>query len=285
MDANERFVYLCLANHSGAEGSCFPSLPTIARETRLSESTVRRSIQALEKGGYLTVIRGSGAGHRSEYQLLKKVPHSNPSNERVPQRKVSVRQKKGVTQTEKGCQPDKSPTPPIRSNRQGTVSEPSAGASGELMAAGFLFQELGIAAGSYDVQMLAQVISFAARDGKTDAEQATKFLLQAAQDAMKRGEVVNTFWFKDRKFANGGSNGTSHRSPASQRIHDNRLALAKAAIKRGWIRSDQFTGGGAETVAEPRPAGDDRGISGGLRAVDPEILPPRRAGSDGGIES
>jgi hypothetical protein len=75
------------------------------------------------------------------------------------------------------------------------------GANGEFMAAGWLLEELGLAAGSYDVQMVAQVIAYAARDSQTDTEAASKVLLASAKSAINAGEVVNVFWFKDRRFA------------------------------------------------------------------------------------
>jgi hypothetical protein len=72
------------------------------------------------------------------------------------------------------------------------------------------------------------------------------------------------------------TNGTNHSSPAKERLHDNRLALAKAAVKRGWIKPDDFAGKGAEALAEPGHSGVDGGIFGGLRETGPEILPPDR---------
>jgi hypothetical protein len=48
----DRLVLISLAYHAGADGGhTFPSIGTIAREARLGESTVRRSIEALVKLG------------------------------------------------------------------------------------------------------------------------------------------------------------------------------------------------------------------------------------------
>jgi hypothetical protein len=77
------------------------------------------------------------------------------------------------------------------------------GANGEFLVATWLLEELGLAAGPYDIQMVAQVIAYAARDSKTDAEAASRALLASAQAAVSAGENVNVFWFKDRKFAQG----------------------------------------------------------------------------------
>lgn len=47
-------VYLYLADRANKDGECWPAIPTIARELKLSESTVRRGIRDLKKAGLLT---------------------------------------------------------------------------------------------------------------------------------------------------------------------------------------------------------------------------------------
>ena len=157
-------------------------------------------------------------------------------------------------------------------------TSPSAGSNGEFMAATSLFEELGIAAGPYDIQMLAQVIAFAARDAHTDVDEARKYLLGAASVAKERGEVVNTFWFKDRKFAQENTNGRSgkgKRGVTGERLKNTRIALAQALAKRGVdVFGDAPRTDGAE-VSEPRERRVDGGVSDRLRAVGPEILPPK----------
>ena len=46
-------VYLYLYDRANREGQCWPAIPTIAQELKLSESTVRRGIRDLEKAGFL----------------------------------------------------------------------------------------------------------------------------------------------------------------------------------------------------------------------------------------
>ena len=46
-------VYLYLYDRANRDGECWPSIPTIARELKLSESTVRRAIQDLKKAELL----------------------------------------------------------------------------------------------------------------------------------------------------------------------------------------------------------------------------------------
>lgn len=151
----------------------------------------------------------------------------------------------------------------------------------EATMAARLMELLGLAAGAYDLDIVAQVIAFEARAAHTEPQEAAKFLLQAAQSAIQRGETVNTFWFKDRKFAQESTNGTGKAKPGvtKQRLDASRTALAEAAIKRGWFNPDGTARKDAAPVAEPGERGHDSGISNGFRATNPEILPPEGPGS------
>lgn len=46
-------VYIYLADRANKNGECWPAIPTIARELKLSQSTVRRALQDLRKAGLL----------------------------------------------------------------------------------------------------------------------------------------------------------------------------------------------------------------------------------------
>ena len=46
-------VYIYLADRAKKDGICWPAIPTIARELKLSQSTVRRALQDLRKAGLL----------------------------------------------------------------------------------------------------------------------------------------------------------------------------------------------------------------------------------------
>lgn len=46
-------VYIYLKDRANTDGECWPAIPTIARELKLSESTVRRALQDLRKAGFL----------------------------------------------------------------------------------------------------------------------------------------------------------------------------------------------------------------------------------------
>ncbi|NBI18819.1 helix-turn-helix domain-containing protein [Neglecta sp. X4] len=51
MDLQHRAVtvYIYLADRANRAGECWPAIPTIARELKLSQSTVRRALQDLRK--------------------------------------------------------------------------------------------------------------------------------------------------------------------------------------------------------------------------------------------
>ncbi len=83
-NAQDRYIYLALADNADDEGVAFPSMVALAGKTRYSIDTVRRSLVRLENEGWLTVKKGDGRGNRSQYKLLKRVAGSDPlEGERV----------------------------------------------------------------------------------------------------------------------------------------------------------------------------------------------------------
>mgnify|MGYP005920472421 CR=1 FL=1 len=46
-------VYLYLSDRANKDGACWPAIPTIAAELKLSQSTVRRALRDLRKAGLL----------------------------------------------------------------------------------------------------------------------------------------------------------------------------------------------------------------------------------------
>lgn len=57
MDAYAVTVFLSLAKHSDSEGTCFPTMETIAKTARCSKPTVIKALKALEVAGYIQVKR------------------------------------------------------------------------------------------------------------------------------------------------------------------------------------------------------------------------------------
>jgi DNA-binding MarR family transcriptional regulator len=46
-------VYMYLRDRCDKDGKCYPAIGTIARELKLSRSTVKRALSDLERSGYL----------------------------------------------------------------------------------------------------------------------------------------------------------------------------------------------------------------------------------------
>ena len=135
---------------------------------------------------------------------------------------------------------------------------PSTGNDGEFMWATWLMDEAGLAHVPRDVEVVAQVIGAEANVAHTDAKGAAEWLLGACQRAMKRGELVNVFWLKDRKYTMEGKDGRSGKSkpsPAKERIDGARRVLAGIAIERGLIDPAGFDGGADAPLSESGPGG------------------------------
>lgn len=65
-------VYIYLAERTNKNGECWPAIPTIAKELKLSESTVRRALHDLRKEGILETeqrYRDSGGKSSLLYKL------------------------------------------------------------------------------------------------------------------------------------------------------------------------------------------------------------------------
>ncbi len=46
-------VYIYLSDRAGKKAACWPSIPTIAKDLKLSESTTRRALSDLRKAGLI----------------------------------------------------------------------------------------------------------------------------------------------------------------------------------------------------------------------------------------
>ena len=53
LPARARLVYMYLRDRANRDGLCWPAIGTIARETKLSRSTVKRALRDLESCGWL----------------------------------------------------------------------------------------------------------------------------------------------------------------------------------------------------------------------------------------
>lgn len=65
-------VYIYLADRANKDNVCWPSIPTIAKELKLSESTTRRALNDLRKAGFLKTeqrYRENGGNTSLKYRL------------------------------------------------------------------------------------------------------------------------------------------------------------------------------------------------------------------------
>lgn len=75
-------IYLYLWDRAGRKKTCFPSIRTIASDLKLSESTVRRGIRALERSGYIRKearFRENNGNTSNLYTLIEKEAHQGDS--------------------------------------------------------------------------------------------------------------------------------------------------------------------------------------------------------------
>ncbi|WP_312668009.1 helix-turn-helix domain-containing protein [Tissierella praeacuta] len=74
LPARAKTVYMYLKDRSDAKGECWPAINTIARETSMSRSTVKRAITDLIRCGLLTKearYRENGSNSSNRYFLKK----------------------------------------------------------------------------------------------------------------------------------------------------------------------------------------------------------------------
>lgn len=67
-------IYLYLANMADKNNECWPAIPTIAKELKISQSTVRRGLQDLRDAGLVETVQQyrENGGHSSlRYKLSR----------------------------------------------------------------------------------------------------------------------------------------------------------------------------------------------------------------------
>lgn len=66
-------VYMYLKDRTNGDGVCWPAIPTIASQLRLSRSTVQRALRDLERTGWLEKsarYRENGSSSSNCYRVL-----------------------------------------------------------------------------------------------------------------------------------------------------------------------------------------------------------------------
>lgn len=77
MDLSHRAVsvYIYLYDRANKNGECWPAIPTIAKELKLSQSTIRRALKDLRKSGLLETeqrYRTKGGKSSLLYKIQKR---------------------------------------------------------------------------------------------------------------------------------------------------------------------------------------------------------------------
>lgn len=67
-------VYIYLFERANKNGECWPAIPTIAKELKISQSTVRRALNDLRKAGFVnTEQRYRSSGGKSSLMFKLKM--------------------------------------------------------------------------------------------------------------------------------------------------------------------------------------------------------------------
>ena len=80
----QRVVGLALATHFNRQGTAWPSVRTLARESGCTDRTVRRALREIEQAGYLHIQRsglGAGSGRTNRYQAVIPAAEANSDSE------------------------------------------------------------------------------------------------------------------------------------------------------------------------------------------------------------
>ena len=81
-------VYIYLYDRANKNGECWPAIPTIVKELKLSQSTVRRALKDLRKAGLITTEQ------RYRENGEKAVCFTKYKNDNIPQKKNTRRQER-----------------------------------------------------------------------------------------------------------------------------------------------------------------------------------------------
>ena len=69
-------VYIYLSDRANKENTCWPSIPTISRDLKLSESTIRRALKDLRKAGLIKTeqrYRENGGNSSLEFTIKSNI--------------------------------------------------------------------------------------------------------------------------------------------------------------------------------------------------------------------
>jgi hypothetical protein len=231
-DPIDRYVLLKLADNADQDGRCFPSRPEICDKTRLSVSTVKRSIGNLEREGWITVKRGDGRGHRSQYQINKRGSEGTGSQRTGSERTGSVRPKKGFTENEKGFT-EKNPPDPLIGRTIKNHHEPSQKPTTTFVLPDSISQQLW---DDYE-EMRRTIKKPMTSKARTLIVAKLLKLGQSGHDpATVLEQSIENSWagvFEIKSFSNGQGVKNANGNRSQQRSHGNISALESIARENG----------------------------------------------------
>lgn len=70
IDGGEKLVLLCIADHAGDDGTCYPSVKRIAERSNMSERNVQYCVRSLRDKGWLRISYGQGRNGSNVYTVL-----------------------------------------------------------------------------------------------------------------------------------------------------------------------------------------------------------------------
>lgn len=71
--ALQKFILLAIADFADNNGKAWPSVKTLAERCSVNETTIRRNLRQLEKGGWLETDKATGRYKTNQYQISPKV--------------------------------------------------------------------------------------------------------------------------------------------------------------------------------------------------------------------
>ncbi|MFR5832410.1 MAG: helix-turn-helix domain-containing protein [Acutalibacteraceae bacterium] len=117
--ANEKLVYLVLADHTDDRGECFPSLATLCAESLLSKPTVLKALKSLEDKGLIVKRRrklDNGGASSNVYHVTMDVDNVKRHSESDTLDKTLYQAPESTTTVEPTCEP--TPTEPAPHKRE-----------------------------------------------------------------------------------------------------------------------------------------------------------------------
>ena len=216
-------VLLALADWANDKGVCWPSIPSIARKSRMGVRQVRRILADLESKKIITREEHRGRKGRDEYATNRYKLNLSVCPVYIELKPVTDAYLNLTSDAGKPdiCDSAIRKEPSVST----TVIEPSGGMPPEdLPAISFaqrVVEELCLHSEPGIMHAVASAINFCVKfEGKSKSS-ATEYLVAMGRDEIDRGGAPNRFWFSDRKWRTSNGSGTSKAAERNDRNRAN----------------------------------------------------------------